>query len=448
MVMFEDHDSDSPKFKGSTIVTRQSEGSGLGLNGSHVFHHNFWFWDRAPYNTFSMANPRAVGPATSVEVAFVVLTSGGSYSLAQVYDGAPVEAHDDIVIWHQGVRVPLTGQPPRYRILIDASAQRFSTSTQITFEMPIEPDSGQPDNDAAWEEAKIRIMELEAVSDPAVATLFGGWHSRRFLMANSIPNPTPPASQSINNCQATLTCTPMGPTGCTQYKNIDFRSDPVLCQVGHTTPETSRLPIANCPGGTQPASGHCQVSTKILAEGANSSFHSKYMGFRFTDEDKQSASHTVCGCDTITDDVDEIYVELEITGDAIPAEHRTQFMTANHDYYLDYRNGQTTSRHLTVTDANGGPPTGGPPYYTTVEIRSGDVDTPACLSTFVPFGFGVIVNTFGDDDTHDPGNFEFVELRVVRMWDGDSDPDVGTQIANPFGWNNIARFVIEEGSPN
>ncbi len=230
----------------------------------------------------------------------------------------------------------------------------------------------------------------------------------------------------------------------TASRSSIFTSDTFNCQVGHTTPETSRNGITNCPGTT--ASGHCQMSTKFFAEGdtVTGETESEYFGFRFYAEDHQAENtHTVCGCKAISDDIDDIYVELEITGTATPAPNRNDYDVTEHDYVVWYRNGPNTIESLAVEGTS-------VPYTVVVTVSKGDVDVPSCLEDYVPNGFGIYIVTEGDDnDDHDPAiELETAIFRVTRMWHGNRNPGLGTQISNPVGWNNIARFVIEDGAPN
>ncbi len=93
-VMFRGHDPESPRAKGSTIVTRQSEGSGLGTLGEHEFVTNVWLYDAAPYQVWELNNPLATSP-TTMDVYFTMDTSG-SFPQATTYETGTLLDSDDV----------------------------------------------------------------------------------------------------------------------------------------------------------------------------------------------------------------------------------------------------------------------------------------------------------------------------------------------------------------
>ncbi len=326
----------------------------------------------------------------------------------------------------------------RYHIQISSGVSLGDASTAITVQLRQE--EGIQSQDNMLEEVRFRIREVVS-GDPSNYPVSIGWHTRRFLLEDSLPGQTAPPTAAIPACQGTLNCTP----GCDGFKELNFTNQTFFCQAGHSSPETSNHnPPAGttCPGTL--ASAHCQLSTKIMAEGATNLTNMRHHGFRFHDVDKQSGVHTVCGCDVISDDVDGdiLYVELEITGTAVPAD-RAGWDHDVHDYLVFYRNDAVSSRDLDVTGT-------GFPYYVVADVREGDFVGAACMADNIPPGFGIVIESYGDDDSHDTtGDVEYAEFRVNRIWYGNSDPTMATQVfTNPQGWNNVARFVIEEGTPN
>ncbi len=447
--MFDDLHAKSTTHLGSTTVSRQSEGSGRGAAFSHELTFNLWLWDSATYSPLSMDGALSTAPATNIHVDLEVQATG-PIALARAYDMDPQESIDDLQIVNGGMLVPLTGTPPTYRITISQNVPRGDPSTEVIVRLPKEA-VGVGD-DATWEQARLVVMAVTA-ADPGVADPVNrGWHTQRVLLENSTSLATNPPIYWVVDCINTLNC---NPSSCASLDIIDFTTDPFLCQANHTTPETTLNPIANCPGtagSSGVGSGHCQMSTKYLAEGAPGTmiYNSEYHGFRFKDVDRQSAHLTVCGCSVISDDLEEIYLELEITGDATPAPNRNGYDPDINDYVLWYRNGPVTIRELTVSGTS-------PPYYATVEVRKGDISVTmppelVCLADYIPPGFGIYIATGGDDNTHDPTNgLETAIFRVTQMWYGAPDPPPAagaTAIPNPVGWNNIARYVIEDGTPH
>ncbi|MCP3996604.1 MAG: hypothetical protein GY722_16335 [bacterium] len=116
--------------------------------------------------------------------------------------------------------------------------------------------------------------------------------------------------------------------------------------------------------------------------------------------------------------------------------------TPNHDYALWYQNGPTTYKELTVDLATN---------LTIVTIERGDFvpGGSTCWNPYIPPGFGVVVQTFAGSQADNANGIEEVLLKVSRVWYGNVDPEhaSATHIANVAGWNNVARFVIEDGAP-
>ncbi|MCP3916991.1 MAG: hypothetical protein GY711_15690 [bacterium] len=206
----------------------------------------------------------------------------------------------------------------------------------------------------------------------------------------------------------------------------------MILQVGHSTPETAQASIltgARCPDSG--ASGHCQKSTKVVAEAKSAANNMGEFGIRFRDRDVQSLTHQVCGCSLVAD-VQLITVQFTITGGtALPAADPTNPGAADFGLYHCPIGFMGPQNPLMITGAGIG--TG------TFEVAVTRGDFPQCPD-YTPPGFGLCIETYPNGDTDE---VEDVEIQITGAWVGDSG--TGTPMTDPAGWNHTFQWIIEEG---
>ncbi len=197
----------------------------------------------------------------------------------------------------------------------------------------------------------------------------------------------------------------------------------VVVQTGHSSPEMSQAVM----GGTCPGSNantvRCQISTKMVSEGINSG-ENNYHGFRLKNVDEYNATGgTVCGCNTALSDM-SYTVQLLLTGSATPGNRSNQ--SANIDYSLFYANPANPLQLIPLPILTG-------PTRVEVTMTRG----VACANETPP-GFALYLYSRGDND--DSGlAWEDAIVTVGAAWyDGDTNNALG------IGWNDVARFIIEE----
>ncbi len=184
-------------------------------------------------------------------------------------------------------------------------------------------------------------------------------------------------------------------------------------------------------------SAHCQKTTKVMAEGippcfnCPATFNSQHHGSRLRHIDQQTNNNAICGCAALTTQA-ELHFLFEITGSAIPAPDRAGFDESMHDYVLFYRNGSHL-REITVCGSAA-------PYTAEAVVLMGDYDLgDSCYANYTPDGFALEVQTF-DSTMTDSGAWEDIEIRLTGAYYGTNPNDTF-----PYGWNNVVRFIIEEG---
>ncbi len=399
---------------GSTEMTRQSEGSGLGSNFENVPPAAWiWFYSVSDPSLGGLPGRLDTAPGaddTTITIRFRI--EAPVYQKAVVATESPPLANEEITLFYMGQQLfPVPGFMDTFEIMIPGgTATPWNTERKI-IEIRAHAEDGSSLGDAEIEEFQFVVDDLTSSTDPNI-TLTPGWHKRRLLVEDSQGDAASPPSKA-GNCVAL--CNPLCP---------QILTDPQLLnlQIGHTVPWMSKDPATNC--AVSGESGHCQQSVKVMAEGlTGGSGYEQHMGYRFQNQDEQSLLHTICGCQSVMDE-DVLVVELEVTGSAQVRDLNNPL--SSDDYILSYRSaGNTYDIQVNGTQAF-------------IEVRRDDYVGPACYTGYTAPGFGLWVETLPNDN--DTASCEDIVLRTVNGWVG----SVSGQTFN-VGWNDVARFIVEEG---
>ncbi|MCP4004684.1 MAG: hypothetical protein GY725_10850 [bacterium] len=417
---------------GPTELIRESEGYGLGNGASREnrITRELWFFGTSDPSLGGLPNPlgESGGPNDEDWTIHLVVDGPEPIPDAVVADGVPLEpAIDDIVLRDQSDQViPFNQTSMSYQIFIPAGTERGDAATRVRIDAPA-PGSG--DGDAPLEETRLVIDRVTTSATPSWITVLPGWNDRSRYLFEDGNGGTGELSIGVD-CSAIM-CPPI------DCANASIASDPrsLVLQIGHATPETAQATIGTtCPGtGT---SGHCQKSTKVIAEEKMSPTNMGEFGLRFKDRDTQSLIHGVCGCN-LTSTSSEITVRFTITGGTARVDDDpAQVPTANEDFGLFYcPQGWFFGNQTPLVVSGAGVGTG------TFDVTLTAGDNPKCMGLSPP-GFGLCILTYTNDDGAGT-EWEDVEIRVDNVWVG--APSDGMPMYTPHGWNNSLRWIIEEG---
>ncbi|MCP3914655.1 MAG: hypothetical protein GY711_03745 [bacterium] len=347
------------------------------------------------------------------------------FPVAQVAPLASRSDNDDIRLLDNDNN-PLTPTAGEFTLLIPAGVSKGHESTRIKIEaikeIPLDDDP-----DAPIEDFRFNITELSSTDAAVNSDLVEGWHRRRLILEDTTgDSAAPPGTQSTQ-------CAQICPNACNGYSEGSPNS--TVVQIGHATQWTTKDPLVGICPGTDVAK-HCQESVKVRAEGGATG-HTLHFGYRFKGSDEIGAQFQACGCGWLTA-ADSLHIQFLISGSAVPAKDPA-LPDPGEDYILRY---SMPNRAYDIPVDNYDPVNG---TVVEIDILRGDFGSAGdCFITRTPPGFGLQVITQPNMD--DVGvNYEDV---VIRTLDMPQAPYIDSDTGDTFGvgWNNVARFIIEEGS--